>query len=139
MIAITPSLSLDEREIEEHFVRSSGPGGQNVNKVATAVQLRFDITGSSLPDAIKHRLLALAGSRITEDDVLVIEAREHRTQSQNRQAARQRLVTLIRRATHQPKKRRPTTPGRAATEQRLASKKRRGEIKARRHKTITDE
>jgi len=139
MIAITPSLSLNESEIEERFVRSSGPGGQNVNKVATAVQLRFDVTASSLPDEIKHRLIGLAGSRITDDGVLVIEAREHRTQVQNREAARERLVTLIRRATHQPKKRRPTTPGKAAKEQRLASKKRRGETKARRQKASADE
>ena len=139
MIPITPSLSLHERDIEERFVRSSGPGGQNVNKVATAVQLRFDVKGSSLPDAIKHRLLALAASRLTEDGVLVIEAREHRTQSQNREAARERLVALIRRAMHRPKTRRPTKPGKAAKEQRLASKKRRGEIKARRRHTIADE
>lgn len=139
MIVISPSLSIDEREIEERFVRSSGPGGQNVNKVATAVQLRFDVNGSSLPDEIKHRLIGLAGSRITEEGVLVIEAREHRTQTQNREAARERLVTLIRRATHQPKRRRPTKPGKAAKEQRLASKKHRGGIKARRQKAIADE
>jgi ribosome-associated protein len=139
MIVISPSLSIDEREIEERFVRSSGPGGQNVNKVATAVQLRFDVNGSSLPDEIKHRLAGLAGNRITEEGVLVIEAREHRTQTQNRDAARERLVTLIRRATHQPKKRQPTKPRKAAKEQRLASKKHRGGIKARRQKTIADE
>jgi ribosome-associated protein len=139
VIPITPSLSLDENEIEERFVRSSGPGGQNVNKVATAVQLRFDVTASSLPDAIRQRLMALAGSRMTDDGVLVIEAREHRTQAQNREAARDRLVALIQRATQQPKKRRATKPGRAAKEQRLASKKRRGEIKARRQKTIGDD
>lgn len=139
MIVVSPSLSIDEREIEERFVRSSGPGGQNVNKVATAVQLRFDVNASSLPDEIKQRLVAVAGSRMTDEGVLVIEAREHRTQAQNREAARERLVTLVQRATHQPKKRRPTKPGKAAKEQRLASKKRRGEVKARRHKTIADE
>jgi len=139
MIAITPSLSLDEREIEERFVRSSGPGGQNVNKVATAVQLRFDVTASSLPDAIRQRLIALAGSRVTDEGVLVIEAREHRTQAQNREAARDRLVALIQRAAQPPKKRRATKPGRVAKEQRLASKKRRGEIKARRQKTIGED
>ncbi len=139
MISITPSLSLDDKDIEERFVRSSGPGGQNVNKVATAVQLRFDLNASSLPDEIKQRVIALAGSRITDEGVLVIEAREHRTQAQNREAARERLVMLIRRAAHQPKKRRPTKPGKVAKEQRLNSKKRRGEIKARRQKTIADE
>jgi ribosome-associated protein len=139
VIPITPSLSLDEKEIEERFVRSSGPGGQNVNKVATAVQLRFDVTASSLPDAIRQRLIALAGSRATDEGVLVIEAREHRTQAQNRDAARDRLVALIQRAAQPPKKRRATKPGRGAKEQRLASKKRRGEIKARRQKTIGDD
>jgi ribosome-associated protein len=139
MITVTPLLSLDEREIEERFVRSSGPGGQNVNKVATAVQLRLDLNASSLPDAVKERLKAVAGSRMTEDRVLVIDAREHRTQTQNRAAARARLVALIQRAAHPAKKRRPTKPGRAAKEQRLAAKKRRGEVKVRRQKTIADE
>jgi ribosome-associated protein len=139
MIVVSPSLSIDEREIDERFVRSSGPGGQNVNKVATAVQLRFAVTTSSLPDEIRQRLIALAGSRMTDEGVLVIEAREHRTQAQNREAARDRLVALIQRAAQRPKKRRATKPGRAAKEQRLASKKRRGEIKARRQKTSSDD
>lgn len=94
MLSITSTLSLDESELEERFVRSSGPGGQNVNKVATAVQLRLNVKGSSLPDAIKERLSTLAGSRMTDDGVLVIDAREHRTQSQNRDAARERLIAL---------------------------------------------
>ena len=139
MIVINPSLSIDEREIEERFVRSSGPGGQNDNKVATAVQLRLDVDASSLPAGIKQRLIALAGSRMTDDGVLVIDAREHRTQSQNRDAARERLIALIQRAAHQPKKRRPTRPGKAAKDKRLATKKRRGEVKARRQKTAADE
>src|SRR5213595_3226731 len=105
MIQITDTLTLDERDLEERFVRSSGPGGQNVNKVATAVQLRLDVNGSSLPDAVKRRLMTLAGSRMTDEGVLVIDAREHRTQTQNRDAARERLITLIQRAAHEPKKR----------------------------------
>ena len=126
MIVINPSLSIDEREIEERFVRSSGPGGQNVNKVATAVQLRLDVNASSLPDDIKQRLTGLAGSRMTDDGILVIDARE-------------RLIALIQRAAHQPKRRRATKPGQAAKEKRLATKKRRGEVKATRQKTTADE
>ena len=113
-------LSLDEREIEERFVRSSGPGGQNVNKVATAVQLqtrRARPRRCLMPSKIDSR--DSAGSRMTDDGVLVIDAREHRTQSQNREAARERLVALIKRAASPPKKRRPTRPGKAAKEQRL--------------------
>jgi ribosome-associated protein len=135
MIPVTDTLSLDERDFEERFVRSSGPGGQNVNKVATAVQLRLDVRASSLPDAIKERLALVAGSRMTDDGVLVIDAREYRTQPQNREAARERLVALIKRAASPAKKRRPTRPGKAAKEQRLSSKKRRGAIKARRRES----
>lgn len=139
MIAITPTLSLDETEIEERFVRASGPGGQNVNKVSTAVQLRLDVRASSLPDEIKQRLITLAGNRMTVDGVLVIDSREHRTQAQNRDAARDRLIALIRRASVQPRKRRPTRPGKAAKEQRLATKKLRAEVKANRRRRGADE
>jgi ribosome-associated protein len=132
MIPITPTLSLADDEIEERFVRASGPGGQNVNKVSTAVQLRLDVDASSLPDEVKHRLRGLGGKRITAEGVLVIDSREHRTQAQNRDAARERLIALIKRATFQPRKRRPTRPGKMAKEERIASKKRRAEVKANR-------
>ena len=139
MLRITDTLAIDDREFEERFVRASGPGGQNVNKVATAVQLRFDVHASSLPDEVKTQLLSLSGSRMTTEGVLVIDAREHRTQAQNREAARARLVGLIEQATRRPKKRRPTRPGNAAKERRLTSKKQRGEIKEARGKTRGDE
>ncbi len=130
MLDIAPGLTIDERELDERFVRASGPGGQNVNKVATAVELRFDVRASALPQQMKDRLAALAGSRMTVDGVLLIDSREHRTQKQNREEARARLLLLLRAAAVTPKRRRATRPKPAAREQRLVAKKKRGEVKA---------
>jgi ribosome-associated protein len=129
MIEITPSLQIDERELQIDFIRSSGPGGQNVNKVATAAQLRFDVYASSLPSDVKSRLIHLASNRITNEGVLLIEAKRFRTQEQNRADAIERFLELVRRALVKPKARKKTKPTRASKEERLKKKKKRGEIK----------
>jgi ribosome-associated protein len=130
MIRIDHRISIDERELEERFIRASGPGGQNVNKLATAVQLRFDVRHSpSLPAQVRTRLERLAGRRLTRDGVLVINAQRHRTQERNRQDALDRLIALIQRAAVAPVPRRPTKPTAGARERRLQSKKHRGSIK----------
>ena len=129
-LRITASLSIDESELDESFIAAAGPGGQNVNKVATAVQLRFDVVRSpSLPDPVRLRLIALSGTRLTKDGVLVLTARQYRTQERNRADVRARLVALIREAAIIPKTRRPTRPTRASREKRIESKKLRARIK----------
>jgi ribosome-associated protein len=140
MLIVTPSLAIDDSEIEEHFVRASGPGGQNVNKVATAVQLRFDVGRSTaLSDEIRQRLTSIAGKRMTSDGVLVIDARRHRTQADNREDARERLAEMIRQATVRPVRRRKTKPTRAAKQQRLDTKRRRADRKRGRRAVGGDE
>ena len=124
MLEITPTLSIDERELQIDFVRASGPGGQNVNKVSTAVQLRFDVRGSSsLSEEVKARLIRLGGSRVTADGVLVLEAKRYRTQEGNRADAILRFSELVRQAAQKPKKRRATRPTLASKEERLKAKK----------------
>lgn len=130
MIQITPAIQIDEDEIEFDFIRSSGPGGQNVNKVSSAVQLRFDIRASaSIPPEVKARLVNLSGRRLTSQGVLVIEARQYRSQERNRQASVQRLVRLLQQALEPPKPRHKTKPTHAARLRRLETKRKRSEIK----------
>jgi ribosome-associated protein len=130
MIQITPDIIIDKKEIREDFIRASGPGGQNVNKVATAVKLRFDVSHSpSLTDAVRKRILSLAGRRATGDGIVIIDARRFRTQERNRQDAMDRLVGLIRKAAEEPKVRRKTRPSPASKERRLENKHRHSETK----------
>lgn len=129
MITITDTLSIDEQYIHEDFVKASGPGGQNVNKVSTAVHLRFDVAHAGLPDDVRKRLIRLAGSRMTAEGVLILKARRFRTQERNRQDAQERLITLIRKAAHRPGKRHRTRPSKAARQRRLDAKRHRSRIK----------
>lgn len=134
MIRVNAQIDLDEREVEEDFVRASGPGGQNVNKLSTAVQLRFNVRASpSLPADVRVRLERLAGRRLTRDGVLVIIAQRHRTQARNRQDALDRLIELVRKAAVPPRPRRPTRPTKASRERRVDAKKRRASLKRLRH------
>ncbi len=140
MIRVTDRIIINKREIKEDFVRASGPGGQNVNKVATAVHLRFDVRNSpSLPDDVRGRLVRLAGRRITEEGILIIKAGRFRTQDKNRQDAVNRLVELIRRASVIPKARRQTKPTLSSRKRRMEEKRRRGDIKRIRRSAIMEE
>jgi ribosome-associated protein len=140
MLYVTPHIQIPEEELQESFIRSSGPGGQNVNKVATAVQLRFDAGKSTaLDEEVKTRLKRLAGRRMTADGVIVIEARRYREQEKNRTDARERLVGLIRHATEKPKPRRQTRPTRASAQRRVEGKKKRGNVKLMRNRPKFEE
>ena len=139
MLEVTPTIVIPDHELDERFVRASGPGGQNVNKVATAVELRFNVAASSLADDVKARLRRLAGKRMSTDGVLLIDSREHRTQARNREAARERLVDLVRRAATRPRPRTKTRPTKASRERRLVAKVQRAEVKARRGRVSGDE
>jgi ribosome-associated protein len=140
MIQVTEGIAIDERELDERFVRSPGPGGQHVNKVATAVELRFDAARSpALPEAVRARLARLAGRRLSAEGILTIEAHRFRTQERNRRDALERLIALIQRATLEPKPRKPTRPTRASKERRLEGKSQRAQVKGLRRRTHPDD
>jgi ribosome-associated protein len=139
MLVITPTFAIPEDQLDERFVRASGPGGQHVNKVATAVELRFSVPASSLPDDVKARLARLAGRRMSADGVVLIDSREHRTQAGNREAARARLAALVGQAFRKPRPRRPTRPTKASRERRLDAKEQRARVKARRGRVRGDD
>jgi ribosome-associated protein len=139
MIHITRTIAIDKRDIKQEFIRSSGPGGQNVNKVSTAVQLRFNVVTSSLPDDVRKRLIHLAGRRITEDGVLIIQAQRFRTQERNRQDSIDRLVKLIRKASERPKVRRKTKPSLESKRRLLETKRHRSEAKRMRRPPLYSE
>jgi len=139
MIPVTASIALDERDLDERFIRAAGPGGQNVNKVSTAVELRFRLRGhTEMPEDVRERLAGLAGRRLTLDGEIVIRADEHRTQERNRDAAQARLVALVREATHRPKPRTKTRVPRGERQRRLDHKRRRADVKASRGKPEND-
>lgn len=140
MIVVTPTLSIDERDLEERFIRAAGPGGQNVNKVSTAVELRFQVNGfTEMPEDTRARLKKLAGRRLNLDGEIVLRADEHRTQERNRAEALARLVALVEQATHRPKPRKKTKVPRAVKEKRLEHKARRGDVKAKRGRVRHDD
>lgn len=139
MLQVTPAIAIREDELSERFVRASGPGGQNVNKVASAVELRFDVAASALPEDVKARLIRLAGRRMSGDGVLLIDSRAHRTQAQNRAEARERLADLVRQAAVKPRRRRKTRPTGASREKRLDTKSRRARVKAGRGRVGSDD
>ena len=140
MLEITPAIAIEESELSERFVRASGPGGQNVNKVATAVELRFDVARSpAISDEVKQRLRTIAGTRMSADGVLTIDARRHRTQPQNRADARERLAQLVRQALVKPRRRRKTKPTKNSVERRIQSKQKRSQTKRARGGVSGDE